>query len=114
MLPRADRGRRISPMPDHATTTGTAVLMMHGDIDIASEHTWRRRGADLFAADPQLRALVVDLGGVGFLDSRGMATLVHLHTIALTRGGGVTLRGASPRVAKALAVAGLNQVLRIE
>lgn len=100
-------------MPDPAETDST-VLSLVGDIDIASEHDWRRRGAEFLAANPDLRDVVVDLSQVSFLDSRGMAVLVYLHTNALNRGGTLRLREVPPRVVKALTVAGLDQVFRLD
>ena len=59
------------------------VLSMVGDIDIASEQDWRRRGSEWLDAHPDLVDVVVDMAGVSFLDSRGMSVLVDLHTKAL-------------------------------
>jgi anti-anti-sigma factor len=100
-------------MPDPAENEST-VLSLVGDIDIASEHDWRRRGADYLAANPELRDVVVDLSQVSFLDSRGMAVLVYLHTNALDRGGSLRLRAVPPRVIKALTIAGLDQVFQLD
>ena len=58
--------------------------------------------------------VVVDLSQVSFLDSRGMAVLVYLHTNALDRGGRLRLRGVPPRVVKALTIAGLDQVFELD
>jgi anti-anti-sigma factor len=99
-------------MPDPADTEPT-VLSLVGDVDIASEDEWRRRGDEFLAAHPDLREVIVDVSGVSFLDSRGMAVLVYLHTAAVDRGGELTLRGVPPRVAKALSVAGLDQIFRL-
>lgn len=90
------------------------ALIMTGDVDIATEGEWRRKGADLLAAHPDLRDIVVDMTRVSFLDSRGMAVLVDLHGKALSRGGKLTLREVPTRVAKALSVAGLDQVFQVE
>jgi anti-anti-sigma factor len=92
----------------------TPVLAMAGDLDVATEDYWRERGDTLLAAHPDLRDITVDMAGVSFLDSRGMAVLVHLHTAALGRGGSLRLRSAPPRVVKALTVAGLDQVFTVE
>ena len=100
-------------MHEPTSAAPAPVLAMTGDVDIASEQEWRRRGEELLAAHPAVADLTVDLSGVRFLDSRGMATLVHLHTAVLDRGGALTLRAVPPRVAKALSVAGLDQVFRI-
>jgi anti-sigma B factor antagonist len=90
------------------------VLSMVGDIDIASEQDWRRRGSDWLDAHPDLVDVTLDMAGVSFLDSRGMSVLVDLHTKALARGGKLTLLAVPRRVAKAISVAGLDQVFQIE
>lgn len=90
------------------------VLRMRGDLDIASEVEWRQRGDELLDTRPDLRNLTVDLSEVNFLDSRGMAVLVHLHRVTIGRGGALSLRSVPRRVAKALHVAGLDQVFTIE
>ncbi len=90
------------------------ILSMSGDVDIASEHDWRRRGSEWLDAHPDLVDVTLDMTHVSFLDSRGMSVLVDLHTKALARGGKLTLLAVPPRVAKALNVAGLDQVFQIE
>ena len=62
------------------------ILTMTGDIDIASEQEWRRRGGELLDAHPDMADIVIDMAGVSFLDSRGMAVLIHLHGKALGPG----------------------------
>lgn len=100
-------------MPDPVAEQGP-VLTMAGDVDIASETTWRERADELLDGHPDLRDVVVDMAQVTFLDSRGMAVLVHLHSAALGRGGKLTLRAVPPRILKALTVAGLDQVFQVE
>lgn len=90
------------------------VLTMVGDVDIASEPEWRRQGQHLLESYPDLRNIVIDMAAVSFLDSRGMAVLVDLHTEALRRGGKLTLLAVPRRVFKALNIAGLDQVFQIE
>lgn len=89
-------------------------LAMSGDVDIATEDFWRERADALLAAHPHTPDVVVDMAEVTFLDSRGMAVLVHLHAAALERGGKLSLQSLSPRVSKALTVAGLNQVFQLD
>jgi anti-anti-sigma factor len=90
------------------------VLSMVGEVDIATEDEWRERSDAVLAAHPDLHDITVDMAGVTFLDSRGMAVLVHLHTVALERGGGLSVRSARPRIVKALNVAGLDQVFTVQ
>jgi anti-sigma B factor antagonist len=99
---------------DPARGEAQPILTMTGDVDIATEQDWRRRGSELLDAHPDMTDVVIDMGGVTFLDSRGMAVLIHLHGKALGRGGKLTLLAVPPRVAKALNVAGLDQVFQVE
>lgn len=101
-------------MAESASGGEQPVLTMVGDVDIASEPEWRRQSSELLQANPDLVTVVVDMSGVTFLDSRGMAVLVDLHASALERGGKLTLLGVPRRVFKALNVAGLDQVFQIE
>jgi anti-anti-sigma factor len=90
------------------------VLSMVGDIDIASEQEWRSRGSEWLDTHPDVADVAIDMAQVSFLDSRGMSVLVDLHSKALARGGKLTLLAVPPRVAKAMNVAGLDQVFQIE
>lgn len=101
-------------MAESASGGEQPVLAMVGDVDIASEPEWRREGAELLQANPDLVNVVVDMSRVSFLDSRGMAVLVDLHASALERGGKLTLLRVPDRVFKALNVAGLDQVFQVE
>ena len=101
-------------MAESASGGATPVLAMVGDIDIAAEEDWRRQGAEFLDQHPATRDFVVDMAGVSFLDSRGMAVLIDLHAAALNRGGKLTLRAVPLRVFKALSVAGLDQVFQLE
>ena len=101
-------------MVESASGGDTPILTMVGDIDIATEDDWRRRGAELLEQHPEMRDVVVDMSGVGFIDSRGMAVLIDLHTNALKRGGKLTVQAVPRRVFKALNIAGLDQVFQVE
>lgn len=101
-------------MPESAADGAAPVLRMTGDIDLASEAHWRERADELLDAHPDLREVVVDMGGVSFLDSRGMAVLVDLHAKALARGGKLTVHSVPARAYKTIALAGLDQVFHVE
>ncbi|HEY8302533.1 MAG TPA: STAS domain-containing protein [Jatrophihabitans sp.] len=101
-------------MAESAPGGDQPVLTMTGDVDIATEPEWRRQGRQLLQTYPDMRQIVIDMAAVSFLDSRGMAVLVDLHTEALRRGGKLTLLAVPRRVFKALNIAGLDQVFQIE
>jgi len=58
--------------------------------------------------------IVVDLGSVEWLDVAGLAALVAAHRRLQHQGRRLILRGARPRVRRALAVTRLNRVLILE
>lgn len=95
-----------------AGSGGRPELRLCGDVDLASEQMWRDRGEALLA-DPAVAEVVVDMGDVSFLDSRGMAMLVHLYTQLVQRGGALVLTRVPDRVAKALVVAGLDELFEL-
>jgi anti-sigma B factor antagonist len=101
-------------MPEPPTDGAAPVLRLTGDIDLASEAEWRSRAAELLETNPALSDVIVDMSGVTFLDSRGMAVLADLHGKALARGGKLTLLAVPSRAYKAISLAGLDQVFQVE
>lgn len=58
--------------------------------------------------------LVVDLSGVGFIDSTGLRIVLDAHGRALVRGRTVLIRGASDQARNLFALTGTDQELTIE
>lgn len=88
------------------------TLTAHGDLDLAergrfAELTARVVGSD--AADA-----VVDLCGVGFVDSAGAAFLTSVASAVLGRGGRVRLRGADEQVLFVLDVCGALSAFEVD
>jgi anti-sigma B factor antagonist len=93
-----------------AVAGGTATVALHGELDLATT----------FLVEPQLTALldrgdvtsiVVDLGGLWFIDSTGVGALLRLDEGARERGVGLRLLPGPPDVQVVFAVAGLRDVL---
>ena len=82
------------------------VLQVHGDLDLASRDALRR------CADAEIARgvahLVMDLGGLGFIDSSGLGVLIDLHVEAQEAGHTVSIRHLPPRLAGLLEVTGLT------
>lgn len=57
------------------TENGVVILAVSGEVDMNTSLEVRSALTPLFAEKP--RALVVDLSGVGYMDSSGVATLVE-------------------------------------
>jgi anti-sigma B factor antagonist len=90
---------------------GWVVLAPIGEVDLASAP--RLRQAALAAAPVGPLQLIIDLGGVDFLDSMGIGVLVALHKRAVAGGGAVRLTRPAPHVRRLLELVGLTRVLPV-
>jgi anti-anti-sigma factor len=104
--------RDLVENPGDETYPGITVLRPDGALFFATSQAVEDRVRDLAATqDGALRALVLDLEGVDFIDSQGAAQLAEIE--AFLAGEGVTLRLAriKPRVRAVLAADGLLERL---
>jgi anti-sigma B factor antagonist len=83
------------------------VIRLAGDFDIEA-------APDLIllatraVTRPEMRSLIIDMSGVGFMDSTGIAALVRAHHLCDSHGAEIHLRGVSVRVYKVLDITGLT------
>ncbi|HKY57165.1 MAG TPA: STAS domain-containing protein [Aeromicrobium sp.] len=89
---------------EHARGT-VGVLRVAGEIDMASADELRDR---LLACLERFESVEVDLGGVTFIDSSGLAALVRLRTESEMVGKAVALVKVSPAMARLLELTGLQ------
>jgi len=96
---------------ERKTVSGRTVLAVVGEVDVYSAPTLRDRLADLIeSGDP---TVIVDLSGVGFLDSTGLGTLVASLKLAEQRGGQLPLVCADDRILRLFRITGLDSVFTI-
>jgi anti-anti-sigma factor len=94
-----------------ATRAGQhVVLAVRGDVDIATAPTLRER---LVAALTDAGSLVVDLDGVGFMDSTGLGVLVSAHNRALAAGIPMVLARPQRIVRNALRLVQVDTVIDV-
>jgi anti-sigma B factor antagonist len=86
------------------------VIELSGDIDVETARTLRAHIVDRFADSPA--RVVVDLSGVGFMDSSGLGALVS--GWQLTRDDGAfRIAGASSIVRRVLSITGMEDVFAL-
>ena len=84
---------------------GGCVLWVQGELDLATVDAFRDRAlACLERAD----SLDLDLQGVSFIDSSGLAVLVLLRNRAALSGKAVSLVNVSPATRRLLEITGLQ------
>lgn len=90
---------------------GVFVVSLQGDVDMSTSPELRSQLIPLFQQHPS--HVVVDLSGVPYIDSSGIATLVE--ALQMSRKGSVrlTLAGANPTVESVFELAYLKEVFEM-
>ena len=83
----------------------TVVLVLRGEIDLASVIQVEHALAD--AVSGERARIVIDLAGVEFIDSIGLATLFRAQRHADTNGHSLILRQIPPQAKRLFALTGL-------
>ena len=87
------------------------VMAVAGDLDMATASVMARRLSELVQGGTDV---VVDLSGLGFIDSSGLRALMTANQQFEDQGTTLTLRRPTRNVARLLAITGLDQVFTIE
>lgn len=96
---------------DGKSTANAAVISPKGDIDM--HESPKLRTAILAEAAKKPAAVIIDLTGVGFIDSSGVATLVEGLKATKAAGASLILCGMSPKVLDVFELARLDKVFKI-
>lgn len=90
---------------DHREGVLTAAIS--GDLD---HHTAAsiRESIDQMAESAMPRLLILDFGGVGFMDSSGIGLIMGRYKLMDSMGGSVRVEHASPQLQKIIRLAGLS------
>ena len=88
----------------------TLTARIAGEVDHhAARDLMVRLGREIDAALPQ--SLELDLGGVSFMDSSGIAVVLRSYKRMKELGGVMTLRTVPPQAAKVLRAAGVDKLI---
>ena len=88
------------------------VLTVTGDLVIGDAESTFKKTVTRLLEEGHTR-LLVDLTGVGFLDSSGLGALVRALTQSQKEGGQTKLLGAGPQIRKLLQMTKLDSVFEI-
>lgn len=90
---------------DEADHGEVAVLVLRGELDLATVPSLRDRLLDVVRTH---RSVILDLAGLGFLDSTGLGLLVSAVKRLQERDGTLVVAAPSPAVVRLLEVSGLD------
>ena len=89
----------------------TAIIEVRGEVDLYTSP--RMREAIIQTASVKTPTVVVDLSGVGYMDSSGVATLVEGLQLSRGYGGAFRLAGLGSAVREVFKFAKLEKVFEI-
>jgi anti-sigma B factor antagonist len=89
---------------------GTLVVSFEGDVDLEYSPKARRV---LLDSVKQRRGVLVDLSGVSYIDSSGVANLVEAFQLSRQKGTGFALVSVNAAALRVLALARLDKVFTI-
>jgi anti-sigma B factor antagonist len=97
---------------DRADDDGSAVLVLHGSLDLASATELHQELDGLVAEG--WKTVVLDMSGVEFVNSTGLGVMVATTKQLRRVGGDLVLRSFRGIPSEALTVTGLDAFLTIE
>jgi len=107
----------VTPVPAFTTTVqrtpGRTVVSLIGELDLASTDELHRTALDELRRG-ECSQLVLDLGGVTFVDSTGIGTWIELRSEAERAGKSLRLEHPTPLVTRVLRIAGLLDFFELE
>jgi anti-anti-sigma factor len=90
---------------------GVTTLRVSGAVDLATADELRETGTDALRPD---RVVRIDLAGVDFIDSSGLAALIGIRNAAAERDCRLTLTAMSSAVGRILTITGLDLFFDVE
>ena len=91
---------------------GIPVLVLTGRLNQASADALHAAAMEV-AGDETSKALVVDMGGVDFIASVGIRSLIRPYQALALRGGKLAVANLSPQISEFFKLTGLDQMFRV-
>ena len=91
---------------------GIPILVLTGRLNQASADALHAAAMEV-AGDETSKALVVDMGGVDFIASVGIRSLIRPSQALSMRGGKLAVANLSPQISEFFKLTGLDQMFRV-
>jgi len=111
VLHRTTWSGRVDISVAQSTAGDIPIVAVAGEVDVYSAPALKDKVTELIASGAS--TLIVDLSGVGFLDSTGLGVLVEARTATTEAGGTLPLVCSQERILKLFTITGLDGVFTI-
>jgi anti-anti-sigma factor len=91
---------------------GIPVLILTGRLNQGSADALHTAAME-FAGDDDCKALIVDMGGVDFIASVGIRSLIRPSQALSMRGGKLAVANLNPQISEFFTLTGLDQMFRV-
>ena len=91
---------------------GIPVLVLSGRLNQARADSLHSAAMD-FAGDNDCKALIIDMGGVDFIASVGIRSLIRPSQALAMRGGKLAVANLNPQISEFFKLTGLDQMFRV-
>lgn len=91
---------------------GIPVLALNGRLNQASADALHAAAMEI-AGDESCRGLVVDMGGVDFIASVGIRSLIRPSQALSMRGGKLAVANLNPQISEFFTLTGLDKMFRV-
>lgn len=92
---------------------GVGLVTVTGSLNTAVVDSFRNQFGAWFQGQPGVKQVVVDLGGVNFMDSSGLGALIGIFKRVAERGGDMSLARPHANVKMVLEMTRTNRILRL-
>lgn len=92
---------------------GVGLVTVTGSLNAAIVESFRNQFGAWFQSQPGVKQVVVDLGGVSFMDSSGLGAPIGTFKRVAERGGDMNLARPQPNVKTVLEITRTNRILRL-
>jgi anti-anti-sigma factor len=92
--------------------SGIPVLALDGRLNQASADALHAAAMEI-AGDESCRALIVDMGGVDFIASVGIRSLIRPSQALSMRGGKLAVANLNPQLSEFFSLTGLDKMFRV-
>jgi anti-sigma B factor antagonist len=90
---------------------GAGVVTLTGAFTAANTESFRQQFAAWFQSAPDVRHIVIDLGGVDFMDSSALGTLIGTLKRVAERNGEIRIARPRPNVRMVFEITRANKIL---
>ena len=91
---------------------GVGLVTVTGSLNAPVVDSFHNQFGGWFNSQPEVKLVVVDLGGVSFMDSRGLGVLISIFKRVAERGGEIRLARPQPAVKLVLEITRTSRILQ--